>query len=464
VWYPQPAAQSLVSELIEDFLSRNSHARDLSRLLKEQTGTRFQDWIDYIQAPLGQGLRAQLGEVGFSHHPLPGAPLHFSHDGAMFPAVNLADVPVWQIGLKVDSVADFLAAWRLEHPIEGEPFSPFRRALAFHGTYADLYVVERHGTRGFSPINPGVERLFLSIKHLEKFRTRHRDFGIDDAADLRGFAHTEHLIDHAVKDLGRDWACDLFFQGERDYWARRCRAGRVQKRRQDAVGFGWANHDHHTYRSSRHCYPHLVRCLEKLGFRARERFYAGAEAYWGAQVLEQPTAGITIFADVDMTPEELMGDFPHQGFASAIAGGKLGTIGLWCELHGEAFLQAGMHHLECQFDWWALKEQLEKDAVKMMDPFTTFPYLRQSFTEGERWPVDPRRVEMLVHKKVDQSGGEGLITPEQAQHFIAHGALGSHLESLERNDGFKGFNQQGVSDIISRTDPRRIKRPVQTNA
>jgi hypothetical protein len=35
------------------------------------------------------------------------------------------------------------------------------------------------------------------------------------------------------------------------------------------------------------------------------------------------------------------------------------------------------------------------------------------------------------------------------------GAIGSHLENLERNDGYKGFNQQGVSDIISKTDPRK---------
>jgi hypothetical protein len=33
--------------------------------------------------------------------------------------------------------------------------------------------------------------------------------------------------------------------------------------------------------------------------------------------------------------------------------------------------------------------------------------------------------------------------------------LGSHLEILERNDGYKGFNQTGVSDIIARTDPRK---------
>jgi hypothetical protein len=34
------------------------------------------------------------------------------------------------------------------------------------------------------------------------------------------------------------------------------------------------------------------------------------------------------------------------------------------------------------------------------------------------------------------------------------GALGSHLEILERNDGYKGFNQTGISQIIRRTDPR----------
>lgn len=446
-WQPQPAAQKLVHELLAEFLAKNAHAVDVASKMKAHTGSRFQDWVDYLQVPASPALRARLLEVGFSHHPQPGAPDHFSHDGAMFPSIILSDSPTRQCGLKVDSVPDFLAAWRLEHPIEGDPHSQFRRALAFHGTYADLYVVERHGVRGFSPVHNDHHKIIASLRHLEKFRMRHRDFGIDDHADLRGFTHTEHLIDEAVRDLGRDWACDLFFQAERDFWARRCRAGRVQYARQAALGLGWANHDHHTYRSSRHCYPALVRCLEKLGFRARERFYAGHEAFWGAQVLENPAAGVTIFADVDMTPDELATNFPHDGFKAPVADNKLGTIGLWCELHGEAFLQAGMHHLECQFDWHALKEQLEAEAVRMMDPFTTFPYLRQAFTEGERWPVDPRRADMLAAK--------GLITPDQAAAFKKDGALGSHLENLERNDGFKGFNQQGVSDIINRTDARK---------
>ena len=35
------------------------------------------------------------------------------------------------------------------------------------------------------------------------------------------------------------------------------------------------------------------------------------------------------------------------------------------------------------------------------------------------------------------------------------GALGSHLEILQRDEGYKGFNQTGINEIIKSTDPRR---------
>jgi hypothetical protein len=144
-----------------------------------------------------------------------------------------------------------------------------------------------------------------------------------------------------------------------------------------------------------------------------------------------------------------LGDFAHEPMSEQ---GEYGTVGLWCALHGEAILQAGMHHLEAMFDWHALKEQLEAEGgIRTMDPFTTFPYLRQAFTEGERWPVAEKRIASLL--------ADGKITIEQAEEFRRHGAIGSHLENLERNDGFKGFNQEGVSDIIAKTDPRRLVKP-----
>jgi len=82
-----------------------------------------------------------------------------------------------------------------------------------------------------------------------------------------------------------------------------------------------------------------------------------------------------------------------------------------------------------------------------MKPFSDFPFLRQAFTEGERWPVRRERLEILISK--------GLITREQFDRFLAEGALGSHLENLQRHGGFKGFNQKSVSVIIAATDPRR---------
>jgi hypothetical protein len=49
----------------------------------------------------------------------------------------------------------------------------------------------------------------------------------------------------------------------------------------------------------------------------------------------------------------------------------------------------------------------------------------------------------------------GLITQEQFEKFVAEGAIGSHLETLQRRGGFKGFNQKSVSAIIAATDPRK---------
>ncbi len=168
-------------------------------------------------------------------------------------------------------------------------------------------------------------------------------------------------------------------------------------------------------------------------------------------MLEQPAAGITIFADLDLGPEEILTDFAHETLPDQ---DELGTVGLWCGLHGELILQSGLHHLECTFDFEALREQLQAAGVNTMSPFTTFPFLTQAFTVGERWPVSEQRLKKLV--------ASGAITSAQATWFrMQGGAIGSHLENLERNDGYKGFNQQGISDIIARTDVRNPDADVQ---
>jgi hypothetical protein len=188
----------------------------------------------------------------------------------------------------------------------------------------------------------------------------------------------------------------------------------------------------------------LIRVFEAMGLSCRERFYAGVEAGWGAQILEHPVCRLVVFADVDLDPEEVSGDFAHSGLGPRRS---LGTIGLWCKLHGEALLQAGMHHLEAQFDFEAARAQLQREGVTMMEPFTDFTHLRQAFTQGEAWQVEPSRL--------SAAKAAGFISSEQAERFARHGALGSHMEILERNQGYKGFNRSGINEIIRRTDPRR---------
>lgn len=447
-WQPQPAAWALLNELVGVFLSRNPFAARLAERMKRETGTRFVDWVDHLVAPeatLG-GLSAKLASAGFVRKSLGGGE-GYVNDKGLFPILGVSET--FLCAIKVESVIDFMQAHGLSDydlindGLEKGEGSRLRMALGSRDGGVELWAIERHGLGEFAYDDSTPAQRVKAMEHLSRFRTRRRRFDDDGA----GFDHTHALVDAAVADLGRDWACDLFFKGEREYWMRRNRAAQVQFARQQALGLGWANHDHHTYRCSRQHFTRVVGLWEKLGFHCRERFYAGAEAGWGAQVMEQPVTRITTFNDVDMSPEELMGDFSHRGFSQSRD--KLSTVGLWVALHGEAALHAGMHHLEAQFDWHALVDQLDRAAgVKTMAPFTTFPYLRQAFTEGERWEVEGARIERLERA--------GLITREQGDTFRQFGAIGSHLENLERNDGFKGFNQQGVSDIIARTDPRRL--------
>src|SRR2546421_690804 len=76
--------------------------------------------------------------------------------------------------------------------IEGEPLAPMRRARAFAGADApatvpptsalgsqcssELWVIERHGYRGWTIPKPDPDRALLGFRHAEAFRRRTRDF------------------------------------------------------------------------------------------------------------------------------------------------------------------------------------------------------------------------------------------------------------------------------------------------
>ncbi len=467
-WEVQPAAARWLARVVELLANRNPAIDRLGKLLRDETGTRLIDWVDHLS--IGDDefaqVRAELPEVGYVSQ-MEGRIAVWRHPLGMFPPV-LVEAGRVGMGIRCDAVDDCLATLpgRLNLPavaeadVIGQSGGPFRRACLNSQDDVGLWIIERHGHPSFDRSEATSGQIAAAARHLEVFRRRERRH----SSSTEAFERTRALFAAAADELGTAWACDLFFQAEREYWQGRNHAAQVQYERQNRLGLGWANHDHHTYRSSRAAFAQLIATLERMGFQCRERFYAGREAGWGAQVLEQPDCRLVIFADVDLSPDELAGDFAHEPLAprsrvspkldsgsfgeTALRGEQLGTVGLWCELHGEAFLEAGMHHLECQFDFDAARKQLAAAGIETMAPFTDFPFLRQAFTGGPMWPVDSKRIDRLV--------AEGRLDKEQADRFRRDGAVGSHLEILERNDGYKGFNQTGVSDIISRTDPRRV--------
>jgi hypothetical protein len=432
-------AEKFLRQLMDSFLERNSFARHLAGRMREETGTDFFEWIDHLvlHPEAEQTLRA-FGMVA-DRVETPGGETVLHHPRATLPRVVLSAEPGrMAISLRPEFVADFVAAHSLAGPIQGGPYSRLRRVLVCEENGARLEALERNAYRGFVPAPLHSANLKNMVEARDLWRTRRRHC----ASSAEGFDAARTVLDQALERVGQDLACHYFFQEERRYWESRNRAAQLQKRRQDSLGLGWGNHDHHTFRCSREHFVDAVEFLTRLGFAKRERFYAGAEAGWGAQVAEQSNTGIVVFADVDLRPEETEVDFSTQRLLPAA---ELGTVGLWVGLHGESMLEAGMHHLEARFDFELLRAQLEGQGVRTMNPFSNFEFLRQAFTEGERWPVAPERLEKLA----------GLITAEQAERFLREGALGSHLENLQRRGGFKGFNQNAVSVIISATDPRK---------
>jgi len=440
-------AERFVVGGIEKFLARNTFARRLAERMRDETGTDFFEWVDHFTlAPESAGALRAAGFVAEKNAEAPAGTTVFRHPRAMMPRVLLRSGGSREgapstLAIRSEVLADFIAAHDLGAAIEGASGARLRRALVSEEDGATFFAVERLGYRGFVVREPTAEFVPHVQRVRELWRTRKRDFF---PADERGVEHAFERLDRVLALVDRDAACELFFAEERVFWEARNRAAQIQKRRQDRLGLGWGNHDHHTFRCSRAHFADLIEFLVRLGFQKRERYYAGAEAGWGAQISEQPVAGIVVFADVDLMPEETTIDFSTQRLPAAK---KLGTVGLWCALHGDSFLQAGMHHLEARFDFARLRDQLAPLGVNTMKPFSDFEFLRQAFTEGERWRVQLERVARLVD--------QGLITREQADAFHRDGAIGSHLENLQRKGGFKGFNQKSVSVIIAATDPRK---------
>jgi len=252
-WQPQPDVSKWLNGLLFEFCNANPDIAWLADRMRADTGTRLVDWVDFVGLMPSGRERERLSELGF----VPDATIEAGDEGAevlvhpdgLFPMVLLLAetsqhqrsprlMPMLRVGVRVDSVRDFLEANRLAclELAEGEVDGQIRQACISNIGAVALWVVERHGYRGFSSPRNGTESVAAGVHHLRAFRERARDL----ESESLSFDRAEELIRAAVADLGEDWACDLFFQAEREYWLSRNKAARVQYERQSKFGFGWA--------------------------------------------------------------------------------------------------------------------------------------------------------------------------------------------------------------------------------
>src|SRR5580700_478144 len=88
-WKPQPQAEKLVRGIVDNFLSRTPAARELSRRMTDETGTRFFDWIDSITLPADRDMEADLLAAGYQSRPIDGQGKWLAHEGGIFPPIRL---------------------------------------------------------------------------------------------------------------------------------------------------------------------------------------------------------------------------------------------------------------------------------------------------------------------------------------------------------------------------------------
>lgn len=438
-WTQHPEAEALVNELVSVAVIQSPALAALDGRLRSETSTALINWLDHISGPISE---ERLREAGFVDGFRTTEGL-WRHPGAQLPAIIPSKT--YGVGLRVDDVVAFAHAMESASEIEGSPRSGLRRVEVHYTPKVVIAAVERRSwAQGTTPQIFDEVQTLNAVKAWQLWdeRPRANVAGVEGAVAIADLTkRAQQMVKLTNSDLAASYALEL----ERQHWQRRNTAAVIQHARQDRLGLGWGNNDHHTFRSSRVAFQNLILLFNELGFESRERFYAGEQAGWGAQVLEHPGCGGVLFCDVDLGSAEVGMDFSSSPLPEAE---KLGTIGMWCALHGESILSAGMHHLEGQFEFDALRDDLNALGIVHMKPFSDFPHLRQAFTQAEKWPVSESRLQSLV--------AAGHIDQEKAKQFQEAGAAGSHLENLQRREGFKGFNQNSVSDTMRVTDPRTL--------
>lgn len=398
--HPRASAQALVRLLLQRAMSACPEAQRLDRRLRAACSVRLQDMVDHITHPDA----SMLAELGWRSH---GPAVWRAPDGTLPDVIEDDRVA---IGLRVESVERFLVATGIEARIEGAAHGPYRKARILHGRNATFAVVERRGWTGHTPPLLGERKLRRARLHQQIFRTRRRQF----QSEQRAIAHTMRLAEAAAADLGGAWAGALFLRAEREYWATRCLPALRQHQRQLAAGVGWCTVRHHAYACSREHFSETMRTFEALGHAHAGLARSQENANWGAMVFDASGQAPRTLLCLDLAARE------HALSAADAALSPLtwlGPPGLWCGLHGESVLEAGLCLLSAAYDLGALAGALDFSRGGENRH-------RRLTLRVEPSAVDPRRVAVLERAR--------YIPRQQAELHSMLGAVGAQFEVVHQ--------------------------------
>ncbi len=443
-WQEHPVSEQILTTFLRQMEKNNKTLHNFSKKLTKVTNTRLFDWIDHFILSDTLDNQIMLKDAGFYQRKYPQTHIYSNNEAQLPDILLIAEKKQSQgVAILVEDITCFLSINCFTVSLSGSPLSKLRKCLLSKENNVSFWAIERRGGVGFLPVihKHNFERQYYEATYhwINIPRSNHDENFV--------FYKLFSAIKNMIALVGKDISASIVCQCERTYWMSRNYTGRIQKMRQDILGLGWANHDHHTFRSSRSNFRNLINLFKMLGFNERERFYAGKDAGWGAQVMENQKAGLTLFLDVDLNHDEIDIEFNKIQLKESE---DLGTVGLWCALHGDSILKAGLHHLAALSLFDNLMQDLNNNGIVFLKPFSNFPFLKQAFSTSEIWEVDQSRINKLTKNN--------QISSEQAIKFRDHGGIGSVFENIQRRKGFKGFNKTKVSNIIKRIDPRNIEK------
>ena len=333
---------------------------------------------------------------------------------------DIIDSPSTRIGLRVEAIEEFLAAVRSNARIEGSTYGPYRMATFIVRDEVSFSAVERHGCLDHEPPPLGARTIRKARIHQQIFRTRRRQFQNVE----RGLSYTLRLAQAAAADLGPEWAGALFARAEREYWQTRSALAASQQQRQREAGVGWCTTANLTYASSREHLPMLVQILEALGYHRRpDLVWVDDAVDWAVLPLDPPPGAPPILVNFDLAPHETVKDI-LRGPVSPLT--WHGRPGIWCALHGESILDAGLHGLSAYYDAARARTLMAND-IDHADQLLVMKHPQHDqLVHCEHRAVSPGRTDALER--------EGYLSPLQTENYRLLGAGASYFSIVPHDD------------------------------